>query len=138
MPLIERPDFSQKRRSIPAGVKLLLLAAVILGIFLRTCWYDTKERYYEITFIEFDSQTLSSADVIFSVKNHTNMERQESVEIRIYTDTGEELASRITAIDIPPRSERCHRKMVEGWNRALREGESLSHATVEIFKPSIF
>ncbi len=138
MPIIERADLSDKRRNIPASVKLLLLAAVVVGLYLRTCWYDTKDRYYDITNIELAGQTLSSVDVYFIVRNYTNMERQESVLIRVFTDTDVELASRITTIDVLPRSERRYRKMVEGWSRALREGESLSHATVELFKPSIF
>ena len=136
MPIIERPDFT-RRRAIPASLKLILLGAVILGLFLRSCWYDKRETYYEIDQIELTGQTLSSVDVLFVVTNNTRMQKEESVLIRLYTTRGDELASRITSIDIPPRSRRRYRKMIERWERPLYTDEELSHATVEIYRPVI-
>lgn len=137
MPIIERPDYP-RRRQVPAVLKLILLAAVILGIYLRSCWYDKREAYYEISDIELTGQTLSSVDVLFVITNKTRMQKEESVLIRLYTTRGDEIASRITSVDIAPRTRRRYRKMVEKWERPLYSDEQLSHATVEIFRPVIF
>ena len=136
MTYIERPDFA-KRRTIPPSLKLILLAAVIIGFLLRSCWYDKRDAYYEITDIEISDQTLSSVDVLFVVTNKTRMQKNEPVLIRLYTTRGDEIASRITSIDIPPHTRRRYRKMIESWGRPLYEGEELSHATVKIYKPAI-
>ncbi|MBW6515756.1 MAG: hypothetical protein K0B81_03950 [Candidatus Cloacimonetes bacterium] len=136
MPHIERPDYT-RRRAIPPSLKLILLGAVIFGLVLRSCWYDKRETYYEITDIELTDQTMASVDVLFVVANKTRMQKEESVLIRLYTTRGDEIASRITAIDIPPRTQRRYRKIVERWARPLYEGEELSHATVEIYRPAI-
>jgi len=138
MPIIERPDLMQRRRSIPSSLKLILLAAVILGFYIRSCWYDTKDKYYEIGNIELTSQTISSVDVTFEITNNTKLYKKESVIIRLFTDNGDELASRITDVEIKPRSQRRYRKLIDKWKRQLRQGEQLSHATVEIYKPTIF
>lgn len=138
MPIIERPDLMHKRRGIPPAVKLILLAAVLIGFYLRSCWYDRQVLYYEISDIELSDQTMSSVDVYFFVTNNTKMSKEESIIIRLYTDTGYEIASRITSIRIQPRSRVRYRKMIEKWSRRLYEDEQLSHATVELYKPSIF
>jgi hypothetical protein len=137
MPIIERPDFP-KRRPAPPWLKLVLLATVLIGFYLRSCWYDSKENYYEISDIELTDQTLSSVDVLFVVSNNTRMGKEESVLIRLYTSRGDEIASRITTINLASRSRKRYRKLLENWNRPLYEDEELSHATVEIFKPAIF
>ncbi len=137
MPLIERPDLT-KRRSAPPTLKFLLLAAVLLGFFFRSCWYDRREAYYEISDIELRDQTHSSVDVLFVVTNKTRLEKEESVLIRLYTTRGDELASRITTIEVKPRARRRYRKLIENWERPLYEDEELSHATVKIFRPQFF
>ena len=137
MPIIDRPDHN-RRRQVPAAIKLMLLVMVILGFYFRSCWYEKRESYYEFTSIELTGQTLSSVDVVFEVINSTALQREEPILIRLFTDRGEEIASRITSVEIVPRSRRRYRKMVEGWSRPLYEGEQLSHATVELFKPQIF
>lgn len=137
MTYIERPDFT-RRRSIPPTLKLALLVAVILGFYFRSCWFDKRDTYYEIDQIELTDQTMSSVDVVFVVTNKTRMQKEESVLIRLYTTRGEEIASRITTINIAPRSRLRYRKMVEKWVRPLYDGELLDHATVEIYRPAIF
>jgi len=138
MPIIERPDLIKKRRYAPAGLKLILLVAVVMGFWLRTCWYSKQEEYYEISNIEFENQTMSSVDVLFDVTNNTGNSKEITVLIRIYTDTEFEMASRITSIEVEPRSKKRYRKMIEKWSRPLYMDERLSHATVEIFVPTIF
>jgi len=136
MPVIERPDFT-RRSYIPPGIKLILLAAVILGFLLRSCWLEKREDYYDIDEIVLTDQTHSSVDVLFVVTNKTRMTREEPFLIKVYTTRGDLIASRLTNVELPPRSRRRYRKMVEKWERPLLEGEELSHATIEIYKPSI-
>jgi|SRR5690554_1632439 len=136
MPIIERPD-NTRRTYIPPGIKLILLAAVILGFLLRSCWLEKREDYYEINNIVLADRTHSSVDVLFHVTNKTSMTREEPVLIKVYTTRGDVIASRLTNIEVQPRSRRRYRKMVEKWERPLLDGEELSHATIEIYKPSI-
>ncbi len=136
--MIERPDYSLKKRYAPPAIKLILLIAVILGFYFRSCWYDRLDLYFDINQVYLDNQTLSSVDVLFVIRNNTQMDRKESIFIKLYTDRGDELASRLTSVEIPARSQRRYRKMVENWERALYSDEELSHATVEIYKPKFF
>jgi hypothetical protein len=137
MPVIDRPDHTA-RRIVPPYIKLLLLGLVIIGFYFRSCWYDKREVYYQISNIELADQTRNSIDVVFEVTNNTNMQKEEAILIRVYTDRGEEIASRITSIELAPRSQKRYRKMVEKWSRPLYSDETLSHATVELYKPQIF
>ncbi len=134
---IERPDFYRKR-TVSAGVKLLLLAAVVLGLLIRSCWYQKKDNYYLISDIEIVGEVQGSVDILFTVANQTRLEKDEQVIIRVYTSRGDELVSRITTIELLPLTKRRYRKVMSNWNRTLAPDEVIESATVEIFKPSIF
>ncbi|MCB5230371.1 MAG: hypothetical protein WCX83_06630 [Candidatus Cloacimonas sp.] len=137
MPIIEKPDYSQKR-AIPNTIKLVLLIAVIFGIYMRSCYNKKRDIYYVVSDIELAEQTLSSVDVLFVVQNTTEFAREETFLIKIYTDRGDEIASKIVALNIDPSSKKKYRKIIDSWERGLYEGEQLSHATVEIFKAKVF
>jgi hypothetical protein len=136
MPIIEKPD-RPARRHTPDIVKLILLVAVLFGIYMRSCWDKKRNIYYEVTAVELSDQTISSVDVLFVVKNNTKFQREENFIVKLYSDRGDMIASKIVSVDLEPNSQKRYRKTVDSWQRALYDDEELSHATVENYKAKI-
>lgn len=136
MPIIKDRDFRRKRK-IPDIIKLILLAAVIFGFYIRSCWNDAKERYYKVTDAKIVTNTRVSADISFKMRNQTDQKTSQPVLIKLYTESGQEIASRVVRITLLPNSNKEYLKELKKFKRALREGEKLGKVTVEYYKPSI-
>ncbi|MDD3049532.1 MAG: hypothetical protein PHR06_00120 [Candidatus Cloacimonetes bacterium] len=136
MPIIEGRDFSG-RRVIPSGIKLLLMLAVIMGFYVRSCWNKKKAELFLISEIKIEEVTLSTIEITFRLKNLTSANGKESVFIKAYSDNGDLIASRITSVEVQPDSDKVYRKLLEKFNRPLQKNESITKVTVEYYKSSI-
>jgi len=137
MPIFENRVYN-KKRSIPAIVKLLLLVAVIAGFMFRSCYNNKTRSNFPITEIKIEQVAGNTAEVTFRVKNPFNRDIKESIIIRLFTESGEEIASKITKIDLSAKSNNSYRKILQKFNRALKEDEMITLATVELYRASIF
>ena len=134
MKSVDRIDI-KKKWPIPASVKLILMLAVILGIWGRSCWLQTKDANIMISDIEVVEATKVTADIKFNVANRAEIALQKSFLIQIYNHRDELVASKITQIELPPKSNKRYLKVLEKFNIPLLNGiEDIKEVTVEVYK----
>ncbi len=136
---IERIDIN-KKRATPTYIKLILLVAVIFGITLRNCWKKNETGSLLISDIELTEITSGNVDVKFTVANNSKVTLKKPILIRVFTNSGEELSSKITQIEIEARTSKRFLKVLQKFNIPLENTADVSHAEVEIYisKSTIF
>ena len=134
MSAFERIDIN-KRRSIPNWIKLVLLVTVIFGITLRNCWKKSQTSDISITDIEISDYTIASIDVNFVITNPNDVELTKKIIIKAYLASGEELASRLTSIEVSPKSKKRYLKILTKLQKPLNDINEISRVTVEVYNP---
>ena len=132
MPRFERLDWKVKR-PIPATMKLLLMIAIIVGILMRNCWKKNQAKPIIISEVKITQITRVSIEVSYYVQNLASVPLKKSFLIKIFTKSGEILASKITQNEIPARSKKHYVKILQKFNMPLKNKNEISHATVELY-----
>jgi hypothetical protein len=137
MKSIDRIDIT-KKRPIPIGAKMVILLAVIFGIWLRAGW--VKKQPYTLHFFNIRAAevTSSSIEVNFEVSNPNDIEVTKSILIRAFTPKGELIADRITEIVSKPKQKQKYIKMLNILNIPIKSVDDIGDITVEIYTPSFF
>ena len=133
MSSFERIDI-KKRWPIPPAIKLILLVAVILGLVVRNCWMKDPGRNLQISEIEITEVTKVSADVKFTVANRAKITLKKSVMIKIFSPSGDLIASKIAWIEIPAKSRKRYLKVLQKFNFPIENPDAIVDATVEFYK----
>ena len=121
---IDRTNFKKMKR-MPMMSKFLILFAIILGFFVRSCWFENERQSIIFQNIVLDHQTHISVEVLFDVNNDTRRSGRTSVLVEIYGANNALIASRITTINLIPKGTTSHVIIMENFNRAVREGETI-------------
>ena len=137
MPRIEKPDFKTKK-SIPSIIKFVLMIAVILGIWGRSCWRKSEIENFVFTNIVVENQTHVSVEVIFDVNNKTFQTGRKNILIEVFTDQHEMIASRITTIEVSANETRRYVRTIENFLWQLKENETIAYARVGLYQRSAF
>lgn len=137
MKSVDRIDIT-KKRPIPASAKLVILLAVIFGIWLRANW--VKKQPYTLRFLNIRATevTSSSIEVTFEVANPNNIEVKKNILIRAFTTKGELIADRITEIVSQPKKKQKYIKMLNILNVPIKSTDDIGDITIEIYTPSFF
>jgi hypothetical protein len=131
---VDRIDI-KKKYPIPAAIKLILMLAVILGIVGRNCWMKNKDANIQISNIEVVEATKVTADVKFNVANRANIVLKKSFLIKIIDRKDQLVASKITQIELPPKSNKRYLKVLQKFDIPLMNGiEDIKEVTVEVYK----
>ncbi|GEM_PF-1435242 len=133
--MIERPEHTRQRPSIPLWVKFALMLLVVFGLVVSG-WLSRKERadvrLVAEPVIDFTSLY---ADVYFTVENRSAVVYTDlPVMIKLYADTEAgalQIGSLLTTIDVAARSNGRMLRRLEKLDRPIVEGEAL-FATVEL------
>lgn len=134
MKSVDRIDI-RKKWPIPPAVKMILMLAVVLGLVGRSCWLKTKDANIQISNIEVIEATKVSADVKFSVANRAKMTLNKSFIIKIISKDDQLVASKITQIELPPKSNKRYLKVLQKFNIPLMNGiDDIKEVTVEVYK----
>ena len=134
MKSVDRIDI-KKKWPIPPAVKMILMLAVILGIVGRSCWMKTKDANIQITGIEVVEATKVSADIKFNVANRADIALKKSFLIQIISKDDQLVASKITQIELPPKSNKRYLKVLQKFNIPLMNGiDDVKEVTVEVYK----
>jgi len=137
MSLIERPDF-KARRGIPVTMKLILMIAVIIGIWGRSCWRANERNNIIFEKVTITEITPVSVEFSFEVDNQTLQSGEKPVLIKVYTDREELLASRIAKVNIISNQKQKHFRIIDKFDRPLRQDEVISRVEVELYQKSVF
>ncbi|OQX70458.1 MAG: hypothetical protein B6D62_05040 [Candidatus Cloacimonas sp. 4484_275] len=132
MPKFERLDWNVKR-PVPVTIKLLLMLAIIMGILMRNCWKKNQAKPIIISDVKITEITRVSIEVSYYVQNLASIPLKKSFIIRVFTKSGEELASKITQNEIPARSKKHYVKILQKFNMPLKDKSEIGHATVEVY-----
>ncbi len=136
MPIIEQPNFSRKRQ-IPSSFKFVLLIAVALGLYIRSCNQNNSIEKFKISEINVMNKTSVSVDVLFKILNTTDSAVKKNILIKLYDSTGQQIASKLTSINIQPRTNERYRKVISMFEVATDLVHEDLNATIEIYIPSI-
>ncbi|MFO7895678.1 MAG: hypothetical protein R6U84_01915 [Candidatus Cloacimonadales bacterium] len=134
---IDRIDIN-KKRPVPANIKLVILLAVVFGFWMRSCWIKQQAYTLRIYNIEATDMTSGSIDVKFEVRNPNDLEVTKSILIKAFTADEKLIASRITEIVALPKSTQTHLKMLNTLDIPIQDLSDIASVTVEIYTPSIF
>lgn len=131
MPVFERIDI-KKRRPIPPLIQIILLVAIVFGIYLRSCWKKHQAASIQIQNVEIADYTPGNIDVTFTINNPHDVALKKALIIKIYDEDDYEVASKLVKVEIAPQSNKKYLKVLTKFNRSLLD-RKLSHATVEIY-----
>ncbi|HQB40259.1 MAG: hypothetical protein RBS92_00285 [Candidatus Cloacimonadales bacterium] len=129
--IIKRPTPKNKTQ-IPMSIKIALLLAVILGIWLKSCWKN-----YQLDNILFENKTLVnptpvSVDVLFTINNKTYREGKHRILIQVYTTKNHVISKKMTFVEIKAKKSVQYIKVLDNFNRPLEKDEELSGAYISL------
>jgi uncharacterized protein YyaL (SSP411 family) len=133
MKSVERIDI-KKRWPIPHYAKFLLMIAVILGFLAHSCWKKNVGANIQITEVEVLQATMTSADISFYVANRADIALKKSLLIKLINVNNELVASKITQIEIPPKTKKKYLKVLQKFEIPLNGFEDIGDVTIEVYK----
>ncbi|HHE40093.1 MAG: hypothetical protein DRI23_10135 [Candidatus Cloacimonadota bacterium] len=133
MKSVERIDI-KKRWPIPSYVKFVLMLAVIAGFWGHSCWKKNVGANIQISEIEVMQATMTSADISFYVASRADIPLKKSLLIKLTNVNDELVASRITQIEIPPKTRKKYLKVLQKFERPLNGFEDIGEVTIEVYK----
>lgn len=134
MKSVDRIDI-KKKWPVPPYVKLILMIAVIGGIVGRSCWLKQKDANIMISDIKVVDATKITADVEFNVANRANIALKKSFLITIIDQEDQLVASKITQIELPAKSNKRYIKILQKFNIPLMNGiDDIKEVSVEVYK----
>ncbi len=137
MSTIETPSIHRKY-PVSSTAKLILLVAVIFGLGVRSCLNRSDKKNILISDVMITDYTTISADVSFEVENKAGHGYEDvKIMIKVYTNDGEEVASRLTTVDLKSKSQRRFVKVLDKFDRPMTDDE-VPYADVTLYKPGIF
>ncbi len=133
MKSVERIDI-KKRWPIPSYVKFVLMLAVIAGFWGHSCWKKNVGTNIQISEIEVMQATMTSADISFYVASRADIPLKKSLLIKLTNVNDELVASKITQIEIPPKTRKKYLKVLQKFERPLNGFEDIGEVTIEVYK----
>ena len=133
MKSVERIDI-KKRWPIPPYVKFVLMLAVIVGFWSYSCWKKNVGANIQITKIEVLQATMTSADISFFVASRASIALKKSLLIKLTNVNDELVASKITQIEIPPKTKKKFLKVLQKFEIPLNGFEDIGEVTIEVYK----
>lgn len=137
MSVIEKPEFSSKR-TIPVSMKLILMIAVIIGIWGRSCWRANERANIIFDNVIIEELTPVSVEFSFEVENNTSQSGNKAILIKVFTDRNELVSSRITNVNIIPGKRQKHFRVIDRFDRAIRDDEKIGRVEVYLYQKSAF
>jgi len=135
MPTFTRGDVKARGR-VPLMIKILIFGSLILGLWFRSCWRADESKKIIIDNIRLENQTMASIDVIFDVDNQTLQQSKKKIMIELYTSAGQLICKTMTTVEIAPKKRQTYVRVLDKWERVLREGERLVVPKVYLYSRS--
>ncbi|HPM03165.1 MAG TPA: hypothetical protein PK816_13500 [Candidatus Cloacimonadota bacterium] len=132
MPHIIKPELTFSKRQIPNGVKIALLIAVVMGIWLRSCWKDYQKENIVFENIHLENSTPVSVDVLFTINNQTVKAGRHRIFIQVFTSKNDVITQKMTFVEIKAKSKDQYIKVLDKFKRPLEEGEILQKAIITL------
>lgn len=135
---VDRIDINRKW-PVPSWVPMMLLLAAISGFLISRCGHSARDKYIVFFNVEIQEITTANIDITFEAYNRSKVDlNEEGVLIRVYDKTGEEVASKITTIDLASGENKRFLKMLTKFTKPVKNPDEIVEVTVELYHASLF
>lgn len=132
MSVIKKPEITYNRRQIPNSAKIILFFAVIIGIWVRSCWINYQKENIQFTDIKLENITNMSVDVTFNIVNKSVKSGKHRIFIEVFSSKNEVVAKKLTFVEISSKSNKRYIRVLDKFVRPLFPDETLTHARVSL------
>ncbi|MCL1827140.1 MAG: hypothetical protein FWG20_03765, partial [Candidatus Cloacimonetes bacterium] len=108
------------------------------GIWWHNSYRKNELNKITVTRVFTENQTPFSIDVIFEVKNETLQYGKKPFLIEAYTNNGVLIATKLVNIEIQSKSTTRFVKVLDKFERKLREDEEITIVTVKLYHRKAF
>ncbi len=125
---------TSERRVVPNGIKMLLLVAILLGFYIKKCYNDYQKESLVFHDVKIEEQSDRYADISFYVKNASSYDHEVPIYIALVTESGKEVASRITKRFKFKGGSDIRKVMRLQFQLRMHETEKLAEPIVKVYK----
>jgi len=138
MKSVDRIDMNRKW-VMPSWVPMLMLVAAVSGLLIGRCSHAARDKYIIFYNIEVQEATQANIDVTFEAYNRSKVDFEgEGVLIRAYNEAGEEIASKITLIDLKSGDKQRYLKVLTKLTKLIKNKDDVASVSVELYHSSLF
>lgn len=138
MKSVDRIDINRKW-PIPNWVPMMLLIVAVCGLLIGRCSHRARKDYIQFSNIEVIAATHANIDIKFTARNISEIDfKKKGVLIRVVNEQGDEIASKITTINLTPGESKRFLKVLTKFNIPLRSSEEISEVKIETYSPGLF
>ncbi|MDP8221619.1 MAG: hypothetical protein P9X26_09745 [Candidatus Stygibacter frigidus] len=138
MKSVDRLDMNRKW-AMPSWVPMLMLVSAVSGLLIGRCGHAARDKYIVFYNIEVQEATQANIDVTFEAYNRSKVDFEgEGVLIRAYDENGEEIASKITIIDLKSGEKQRYLKVLTKLTKLIKNKDDVASVSVELYHPSLF
>ena len=135
---VDRIDIN-KKWPIPSWVPMLMLVVAISGLFIGRCGHVAHDKYIVFFNIGVSEATQANIDVIFEAYNRSKVDFEGSgILIRVFNNEGEEIASKITTIDLKAGEKQRFLKVLTKITQLIKNKADIGNVTVELYHSGLF
>ena len=128
-----------KKYPISTTIKFALLILAIFGIYVRGCYIKNQKKIITFSDVKVTEFTRASIDVEFNVTNHSSVDYNKPIFIKILNKKGEEIASKITKIYISPNQKnKGYLIELTKIKNPIKSLDEVGFVVVKLYNPSIF
>jgi len=138
MKSVDRIDINRKW-PMPSWIPMLLLVAAVMGLLIGRCGHASRDKYIVFYNIEVQEATQANIDVTFEAYNRSKVDFvEEGILIRAYDEHGEEIASKITIIDLKSGEKQRYLKVLTKLTKLIKSKADVASVSVELYHSILF
>jgi hypothetical protein len=138
MKSVDRIDMNRKW-PMPSWIPMLLLVAAVSGLLIGRCGHAARDKYIVFYNVEVQEASFANIDVTFEAYNRSKVDfHNKGVLIIAYNEAGEEIASKITTIDLDSGKKLRFLKVLTKLTKLIKNKDDVHSVSVELYHSSLF
>lgn len=132
MPIVDRMEFPRRYKIKDLFVFIAVIAA-LFGIWLNEHGQKALSREIVISDVQVTEFGSNYIKADYTVQNLSKHSREIKLLAKIFDTAGQELASAMFIIEVPPSSKQVRTKVFDELTRPLKVGETPGKAEVRLY-----
>lgn len=132
MPIVDRMEFPRRYKIKDLFVFIAVIAA-LFGIWLNEHGQKALSREIVISDVQVTEFGSNYIKADYTVQNLSKHSREIKLLAKVFDTSGQELASAMFIIEVPPSSKQIRNKVFDELTRPLKEGETPGKAEVRLY-----
>ncbi len=132
MPIVDRMEFPRRYKIKDLFVFIAVIAA-LFGIWLNEHGQKALSREIVISNVQVTEYGSNYIKADYTVQNLSKHSREIKLLAKVFDTSGQELASAMFIIEVPPSSKQVRTKVFDELTRPLKEGETPGKAEVRLY-----